>query len=874
MASKLSKITTGYHTFVPNQVLTHNQLNELVTYLDDQSRLAKVFLQGVGIVCGFSARVIKMKGIGLEKDTAIEIEKGIGITTDGDLIQLKQTKANAITAELPEMPAVYTHYKKFLDDKAEYEPFKKQNGLVDMWEILPGSTGSTGKLNNLKLDDKVVVLYLESYANDGNLCTSIDCDNQGIEEVQKLRILLISEKTAELIVKNDPVFVWHNIAEKYINLPEIKLPRVNLLSTNNLANLRQSFLAAMSQTVLTKLKEGYNTLYVIFGQASVSAQIDKLLKLNLNAKNLLVDFQYRYDLLADLIATYNEIKELLYQINVECSPSINSFPKHLFLGRLNETGTFPKYRHRMYKSPLSTIEQKNRSKVESLLARGNQLLTNYQVNLAESVQAIRITPSQLNGDLGTRAIPFYYSISTDLLRLWCFEKTDNLKSTFHYSYSTDLLADFPEIRKPLQFSTDEFGFYRIEGHLQLDALECRDQINSQIATYGLDFVCRIVTLDDSENAFVGFVKNHPQLEHRGGVGKGGTFVLVANKNKVVADFYLPYLVADESTAQNCCSLMECTYPWISSLKYLNNLARSTKGTQSRNKVMPKNYVLQVVEYRINGQNLINGATNIVIPLSKIFLRRIHSITEALNSRFDKGLVFDFNESQKRFVITYAKEDSFVLRVRDITLNYANPTYTFSNKGMFRNNKVFRPDAMRCRDLKKYQAAFYEALQQKIAPVNKDDDYGKFNEKWKKWNLLKERLPDHAEIQRLKLTRMITSVNQLPAEIATTVRQLKNEFQGIVETQLQFKLDGDWVNGEWVNSAMLDYYKANKKNTHDDLVLFVSLRKYLHSETGISKLSIYITNQVYNNDFDELIEKYNSFADIYFGAPSGANAISL
>jgi hypothetical protein len=874
MASKLSKITTGYHTFVPNQVLTHNQLNELVTYLDDQSRLAKVFLHGVGIVCGFSARIINKKGIGLEKDSAIEIEKGIGITTDGDLIQLKQTNANVISAELLEESAVYTHYKKFLDDKAEYEPFKKQNGVVDMWELLPGSTGSTGKLNNLNLDDKVVVLYLETYANNGNLCTSIDCDNQGIEEVQKLRVLLISEKTAELIVKNDPVFVWHNIAEKYINLPEIKLPRVNLFHTNNLATLRQNYVTSISQTVLSKLKEGYNTIFEIFGRASISAQIDKLLKFNLKTKNPLVDFQYRYDLLADLIATYNEIKELLYHINVECSPSINSFAKHLLLGRLNETGPFPKYRHRLYKSPLSATEQKYRSKVESLQARAVQLLKNYQINLAENVQSTRITPSQLNGELGYRAIPYYYSINANLLHSWSFEKTNNLKSNFQYSYSTEQLADLPEIRNPLQFDTDEFDFYRIEGHLQLDALECRDHINSQITTYGLDFLCRSVNLDDTENAFAGFVKNHQQLEHRGGVRKGGTFVLVAHENKVVADFYLPYRLAEESAVQNCCSLMECTYPWISSLKYLNNLARSTKGTQSRNKVMPKNYVLQVIEYRINGQNLINGATNIIIPLSKIFLRRMHSVTEALNTRFDKGLVFDFNESQKRFVITYAKEDSFVLRLRDITLNYANPVYTFSNKGMFRNNKVFRPDAMRCRDLKKYQPAFYEALQQSIAPVNKDDDYGTFNEKWKKWNLLKERLYGHTEIQRLKLTRMITNVNQLPAEIATKVRQLKNEFQGITETQLQFKLDGDWVNGEWVNSAMLDYYKANKKNTHDDLVLFVSLRKYLHSETGITKLSIYITNQAYNDDFDKLIEKYNSFADIYFGAPSGANAISL
>jgi len=97
---------------------------------------------------------------------------------------------------------------------------------------------------------------------------------------------------------------------------------------------------------------------------------------------------------------------------------------------------------------------------------------------------------------------------------------------------------------------------------------------------------------------------------------------------------------------------------------------------------------------------------------------------------------------------------------------------------------------------------------------------------------------------------------------------------VAENDLQFMLDGDWVTGEWVNIAMLDYHRTNKKNTHDSIVLFINLRKFLHSETGITKLSIYITNQEYNRDFDDVIEKYNRFADIYFGTPTGINTIQI
>ena len=81
MASKLTQITNGYHTFVENQVLTHSQLNEFVSYLDDQDRLSRVFLQGVGVVCGFELIVSAAK---------ITLSQGVGLTTDGDLIQFGQ----------------------------------------------------------------------------------------------------------------------------------------------------------------------------------------------------------------------------------------------------------------------------------------------------------------------------------------------------------------------------------------------------------------------------------------------------------------------------------------------------------------------------------------------------------------------------------------------------------------------------------------------------------------------------------------------------------------------------------------------------------------------------------------------------------------
>ena len=82
MSTKLTEITTKYHTFVDNQVLTKDQLNEFINYFEDQDRMSRIFLTGVGVICGFKLSFDA-------SDSSITITQGTGITTDGDLIKLR-----------------------------------------------------------------------------------------------------------------------------------------------------------------------------------------------------------------------------------------------------------------------------------------------------------------------------------------------------------------------------------------------------------------------------------------------------------------------------------------------------------------------------------------------------------------------------------------------------------------------------------------------------------------------------------------------------------------------------------------------------------------------------------------------------------------
>ncbi|RYZ58062.1 MAG: hypothetical protein EOO14_10160, partial [Chitinophagaceae bacterium] len=80
---KLAEPQTAYSVFEDNQVLTAEQLNSIGHYFDYQDRLTRTTLLGVGIVCGLEVQV------GRE---AIIVSRGAGITTDGDLLHLPETR--------------------------------------------------------------------------------------------------------------------------------------------------------------------------------------------------------------------------------------------------------------------------------------------------------------------------------------------------------------------------------------------------------------------------------------------------------------------------------------------------------------------------------------------------------------------------------------------------------------------------------------------------------------------------------------------------------------------------------------------------------------------------------------------------------------
>ncbi|MHA7822669.1 PKD domain-containing protein [Chryseobacterium arthrosphaerae] len=530
MNTKLDHVTTQYRKFNDNQALTEGQLNEFIDYFEDQDRLSRTRLSGVGVVCGFQAKYIELEvgpasaekisrpggpELELPYDT-IMITQGAGVTTDGDLITLRQKGSSPAEAIIDFTSKKYRYYRDYTD-AVKYEHFRIGGQQIPLLELYttqeydeatdagvdPGSFKLVRDISTT-LNNKIVILYLESYSNDENPCQDADCDNNGAEQVSNLKVLLAdSASVSDLITRGDAkdtIFKLHDTYEKlFDSLPNLETRRVILDTEVKTADqLKTKFKEAI--TAVAELSQGFSSIADTFNvSVNLGGQtlFDKLNFLLSNTSPGLEDYQYRYDLLKDLIDTYNEIKGLILHLNAECCPDIASFPKHLMLGPVGaqlELGQYTPLRHGFYNSPVTTNDDENYERIVMLANRFVQKINGFQSYIGR----IKITPSNLNVRLGNKAIPYYYNVDRPLLAQWNFEKTKTDRQAYNLSYHTANLAGEDFIQNPLNYNIDNNDFYRIEGHLGMPYKTALQNINDLKTQYGLAFDVIALVLNKGE----------------------------------------------------------------------------------------------------------------------------------------------------------------------------------------------------------------------------------------------------------------------------------------------------------------------------------------------------------------------------------------
>ena len=473
-----------YPVFQANQVLTSRSLNDAFDYLDEQTRLTRANLIGIGIVCGLEIK------LDLSAGTAIALSRGCGVTSEGYLI-----------LEPEDVPLVaYRPYT--LPDDIDYPPFKDGNTPYTMWELFPQGEPNTTLIDTPGgfLDDKAVVLFLELKKEGLRNCSPNNCDDKGAAVTVTVRRLLI--KTADL----DKIIAATNklgsgltsgdlasALSTRLNLPDLAELRFDVLNSgpSSSDDVYAGFLnvfrvAKLSKTTSGALKAAYAAFQPLLQGKYPSdpfGNFDGLFGfLDTAPANVAqVRFlQYYFDLFEDLLRAYDEFRWKGVDLICACGPQDGLFPRHLMLGLLHpeKSGQPGQYREPFRPSPAVGCCAGDTKILLQLFTRLVEMVTRFtnapglpKFNAKARIDPqIRVTPSVLgDGPIAKQAIPYYYrqNGAPPLFQLWNGEKTRRNRANQNLSYRYDEYKPAAPVfvSDPLRYDLERYNFLRIEGHL-------------------------------------------------------------------------------------------------------------------------------------------------------------------------------------------------------------------------------------------------------------------------------------------------------------------------------------------------------------------------------------------------------------------------
>jgi|CXWL01.1.fsa_nt_gi hypothetical protein len=474
-----------YPVFEANQVLTSEHLNQAISYLDEQERLTRANLIGIGIVCGLEIK------LDVAPVTTIHISKGCGVTSEGYLI-----------VEPDDMALVSYRNEYKIPDELNYPSFKDSaSKQYPLWELFPAGEPDTTSLDAFPdfLEDKAVLLFLELKKASLRNCSPNNCDDKGAEVTATVRRLLIKvDDLSKIIAAANQLETDLTAADlealllARLNLPDLRLPRYDVPNTNPVTSnqVLSAFQAVFRADKLTlntgdALIASYNAFKPVL-QATYPTNPFADFKTNfgfldntLNAPAQARFLPYYVDFFDDLLRAYDEFRWKGVALLCVCCPSERLFPRHLMLGVLFPA-TVPNqsiYRHHFLpSSTLSGCAERTRE-LEQLFQRMVELTARFtNTPLPELTTKslpdlqIRITPSKLaDVPLSDKAIPYYYlqNGNPPLFQLWNAEKTRRNRANQNLSYRSDKYTPPAPlfVTDALRYDLEPYNFLRIEGHL-------------------------------------------------------------------------------------------------------------------------------------------------------------------------------------------------------------------------------------------------------------------------------------------------------------------------------------------------------------------------------------------------------------------------
>ncbi|HVY04704.1 MAG TPA: hypothetical protein VHB46_01885 [Burkholderiales bacterium] len=470
----LDSVDSGYTVFEKDQVLTPEQLNGLSGYLDDQDRLTRIGLIGVGIACGLWAS--------LEKD-GVHLSRGVGTTTDGDLVLLAQA-------------GVYDRFKAYDTTAPKYAPFYRNGNMIAAYELVAAGVEDERALPLARLADEdrdpgamAALLLVESHLHDPDLCAGEDCDNRGMNAMHTLRVLLVDAASAAFLAQrlDTPDRAFRTPLTPVVAQRPVLTGAID--TEAELADLYRKACEGIHADLLVAFDALYapcRTLVADFAPSDPAPQWRKALEqIRKAAPNR--GIQYYYDFLKDLAETHASLLDILAGDDTLCCPDVAAFPKHLVLGALQPALRAAIARTRFYPSPAVSPTQGRRSHARFLFRKIDTLIATFAVPAQPA--DIRITPSRFEDcNLEGRAIPYYYGAPQNVPPVhlaWSHEMARKGMELYQYSYNAPRYGALGAAANPSVRQVGRFDFFRIEGHLGWDVTKAAATLRAQIRAQNL-----------------------------------------------------------------------------------------------------------------------------------------------------------------------------------------------------------------------------------------------------------------------------------------------------------------------------------------------------------------------------------------------------
>ncbi len=469
-----------YPDFVANQVLTSTHLNTMRDYLDEQNRLTRANLIGIGIACGLEVSLDAGPG------TTIRLSKGVGVTSQGYLIAEPSdvTFGSARKYVTPPDPG--------------YPPFERHT--TNIWELLARREDGDTPLGEIEgLADKVVVLFVDLKRTTAQVCSPVDCDDKGTLVNAAHRRLLINRSELDNLMADAGDTKPSPLGETMgllLGLTDIRMPRYdtpanNLISTEAVLGAFQTpffedglvdATGEALQALYTVLRPLVSDRYPTDPFASFATDFG-FLRDNPPVSQVLFMQNHR-GFFDDILSAYQETRRRSLDLLCLCNPPTDLFPRHLMAGALDGTAG---HHHGFARSPAVDQCVDQTKEVVALFVRLVRMVETFTKE--PPIGEIRITPSRTRAALSDRAIPYYYAPAgtPPLHEVWRSARSQRTEPVLGYHAGVRNPQPPQFVTEPLRFGLEPNDFLRIEGHLGQPLDSALKSILDLRMTYRLPF---------------------------------------------------------------------------------------------------------------------------------------------------------------------------------------------------------------------------------------------------------------------------------------------------------------------------------------------------------------------------------------------------